>query len=95
MVSAKNHDEYCKSKHSLCTGNCHMKIDCEECKNIWRAATIAAEEKTTAAQPADAQQVNTAIALLKEAVLHANKHKLWKWFHDNEQAINAVVAQQQ
>lgn len=37
----KAHDDFCKTKHSLTTGNCHMKIDCEECKEIWNAATEA------------------------------------------------------
>lgn len=34
----ENHDEFCRAKHLLTTGNCHMKIDCAECKEIWNAA---------------------------------------------------------
>lgn len=38
MPTFKNHLEFCKSKHLLTTGNCHMKIFCEECQEIWEAA---------------------------------------------------------
>jgi hypothetical protein len=37
-MTAKNHDEFCKSKHMITTGNCHMATMCEECKEIWEAA---------------------------------------------------------
>ena len=49
-MAAKNHEEFCKSKHLLTTGNCHMVAECEECKEIWEAATNAKEENFNSSQ---------------------------------------------
>lgn len=37
-INIQKHEDFCKAKHLLTTGNCHMRIDCEECKEIWYEA---------------------------------------------------------
>ena len=63
MMASKNHDEYCKYKHTVTTGCCHMTADCEECKSIWSAATIAMQEKLNNASASN-QQLRAEIAAI-------------------------------
>lgn len=39
-INIPEHEDFCnaKHKHLLTTGNCHMRIDCEECIEIWNHA---------------------------------------------------------
>jgi len=49
-MTFKSQEEFCKSKHLLTTGNCHMVATCEECQEIWHAA----QESALAGQGEDA-----------------------------------------
>lgn len=34
----KDHADFCKQKHDITTGHCHMEVECGECNEIWNAA---------------------------------------------------------
>ena len=74
-MAAKNYDEFCEQHHLLTTGNCHMIAECEECREIWNAATEAVEVREKQRITAKAQNSpKHAIALLERVY-----NRIVKW----------------
>ena len=49
-MAAKSHEEFCAQHHLITTGNCHMVAECEECLEIWNAATEAAVAQSASSE---------------------------------------------
>ena len=71
----------------------HHNCDWEGCSTVSHVVRFGISHKYETESELESKNTNAhlVVHLLEESVQYAEKHKLWKWFHDNEEKIKAII----